>query len=128
MKDISDLEKAFAAGANLWTSKIVKVQSGAIGLHAIAAVKKRTPVDTGHLRRSWRHSVEAHPSFVRIWILNNVNYAPSVNYGHRIVRNGRTRGKTKGKYMLELGIRDYKRSQLGNDISRMLEELKRGLK
>lgn len=83
-----------------------------------------TPVDTGLLRRRWTVKVVRASGSVEIWIINNTHYAAAVNYGHRIVRGGKTYGKTKGVYMLEQGLYLYKRTQLGSDIQSMLGRLR----
>src|SRR5690606_7309566 len=47
-------------------------------------IKKRTPVDTGHLRKNWRvGNVERHGNAYVVEIINNTEYASFVEYGHR---------------------------------------------
>lgn len=72
----------------------------------LADVKRNTPVDTGYMRRSW----SATPTLktregVTKQLINVMDYASYVNYGHRIVtRSGQTVGFARGKFMLEKAI------------------------
>lgn len=125
MKSLDDLEKIFEKGLNEWQNRIFAQEARRIGLNAAGEVKKLTPVDTGTLRRRWTVRVDPGSGGMAIWILNNTHYGPAVNYGHRIVRGGRTFGKTKGVHMLENGLYQYKRKMLGADIHAMLEQLRR---
>ncbi len=124
MKSFDDLESIFEKGLNAWQEQIFEQEAKKIGMNAVGVIKPLTPVDTGLLRRRWTTKVEKQNTQVVIWILNNTHYAAAVNYGHRIVRGGKTYGKTKGKYMLENGLHLYKHNQLGTDIRSMLERLR----
>lgn len=123
MKNFDDLQKIFEKGLNAWQSEIFEKEAKQIGLRAAGEIKRLTPVDTGLLRRRWTVKVVQVSGAVEIWIINNTHYAAAVNYGHRIVRGGKTYGKTKGAYMLEQGLYLYKRTQLGIDIRSMLDRL-----
>lgn len=125
MKSFADLEKAFENGLTAWQEKIFEGEAKRIGLKAVGEVKKLTPVDTGTLRRRWMASIDRSGETVIIWIRNNTIYGPAVNYGSRIVRGGKTVGKTKGKYMLENGVYNYKRKLLQGDIRAMMERLRK---
>lgn len=47
-------------------------------------IKKRTPVDSGQLRRNWQvGNVEKRGNAYVIEIFNNTEYASFVEYGHR---------------------------------------------
>lgn len=127
MKDFADLEKAFARGLDAWQESIMVSGAKRIGSYAAAEVKKLTPVRTGLLRRRWHARVEPGSGETVVWIINNTEYGPAVNYGHRIVRAKKTVGKTKGAYMLENGIYNYKRGGLRRDIESMLDDLRRAL-
>lgn len=127
MKELADLEKAFERGLNAWQGQILEAGAKRIGSFAVAEVKRLTPVQTGLLRRRWYAKVEKGSGDILIWIINNTEYGPAVNYGHRIVRAKKTVGKTRGVYMLENGIYNYKRSGLKRDIEKMLEDLRRSL-
>ena len=69
-------------------------------------IKQNTPVQTGHLRKSWRSTPAVKgPSGVKKVLVNTANYSEFVNYGHRIVsRSGKTTGFVKGNYILEKGV------------------------
>ena len=127
MKDFAELEKAFENGLDEWQGKIFEAGAKRIGINAAAQVKERTPVDTGTLRRRWHAKIDKKTGEVLVWIVNNTEYGPAVNYGHRIVRGAKTVGKTKGVYMLENGIYFYRRNGLKKDIELMLDELRRAL-
>jgi hypothetical protein len=124
MKSFDDLEKAFDRGLEAWQKDIFVGEAKKIGHNAAAEVKKLTPVDTGTLRRRWTSSVDQSSGAVVIWIKNNTKYGPAVNYGHRIVIAGKTRGKTKGVHFLENGLYNYKRKMLQADVMVMLQRLR----
>lgn len=127
MKDFADLEKALESGLDVWQSSIMTAGAKRIGSYAVAEVKRLTPVRTGLLRRRWHARIDPGSGEIRIWIVNNTEYGPAVNYGHRIVRARKTVGKTRGAYMLENGIYNYKRNGLRRDIESMLDDLRRAL-
>lgn len=73
-------------------------------------VKRKTPVDTGHLRRNWYLSkVEKHGEWYDVTVYNNVEYAPYVENGHRIVVKGVTVGFVDGVYMLRIAADELER-------------------
>lgn len=70
-------------------------------------VKQKTPVDKGILRRKWKASNTKYFGGVfLIDIYNNMDYASHVEYGHRIVRGGKTVGYQTGEFMLRDTIRE----------------------
>lgn len=123
MKSLEDLERVFEKGLNEWQGRIFMQEAKRIGLRAAGEVKRLTPVDTGTLRRRWTAKVTQEGGAVVIWITNNTHYGPAVNYGRRIVRGGRTVGKTKGVHMLENGLYQYKRNLLQADVMVMFGRL-----
>ncbi len=124
MAGFEDLEKCFNKGLTAFESSILESEGKKIGQYAIAEIKRLTPVSTGLLRRRWNAKTAKTGEGVVIYITNNTKYAPSVNYGHRVVRNGKTVGKTVGRYMLERGLKAYKRTRYKDDLIRILERLK----
>lgn len=69
---------------------------------------KRTPVDTGLLRGSWKQTPANNQS---VTIYNNVHYAPYVEFGHRVKVRGKFTGKTvAGRRMLRSAIEESKAS------------------
>jgi hypothetical protein len=70
-------------------------------------VKKRTPVDTGHLRRSWHvGEIQKRGNEYYIEVCNNVEYAEPVEYGHR---TGRGSGFVPGSHMMELSLQELQK-------------------
>ena len=127
MRDFNELNKAFEKGLSVWQKDILKKEVNKIGQKALAEIKALTPVDTGLLRRRWRAKVKGSAEDMLIEISNNTEYTAAVNYGRRKVKGGKTTGKTKGAYMLEKGLNNYRVKGLRRDIDKMLEELKKRL-
>ena len=69
----------------------------------IARVKPRTPVDTGTLRRSWElGDIQGSGKNISVEILNEMEYATDIEYGHRIVVHGSEVGWYEGRFMLKI--------------------------
>ena len=101
MRDLNDL-------AAKWDpAKVDGALRGAIsevGGKVLAAAKKNTPPPTtsrklhpykptGHLRRNWKTGQPYKKNGVyAIDVQNNVEYAPYVDLGHRVVHRGKTVG------------------------------------
>lgn len=69
-------------------------------------VKSNTNVVSGYMRKNWSATptVKSNKG-VSKQIINIMDYASHVNYGHRIVnKNGDTVGFVKGQFMLEKAI------------------------
>lgn len=126
MKSLEDLERAFERGLNAWESGIVGQQANRMGSKAVREIKRKTPVDTGNLRRRWRWEVEVADKGheARIHLLNDADYAAPVNDGHRIVRGGKTVGKDEGHHMLEKGVEAYRSTYLQDDLQEMVDRLR----
>lgn len=127
MKDFSYLEDVFNRGFDDFRNKILKKGLNKIGNNALAYIKTLTPVDTGLLRRRWVAKLIGDASEMNIELSNNTEYAAAVNYGKRKTKGGKTVGKTRGAYMLEKGLNNYKASSLKSDIDALLEELRQSL-
>ena len=66
-------------------------------------VKNKTPVDTGRLRNSWTSTV----SGATAEIFTPVEYAPYVEFGHRVKIHGKFTGNVvPGRYMLRDGVQE----------------------
>ncbi len=53
------------------------------GMRFIAAVKPRTPVDTGDLRNHWQlEGISRQGDVLHCWFVNTMYYATFVEYGH----------------------------------------------
>lgn len=73
----------------------------------LAATKSNTPVKSGQLRRNWKRTkveVDTFRDEVFVKIYNITEYAPYVEYGHRIVVNGVTVGFQDGVLMLTTAV------------------------
>lgn len=82
--------------------------------------KLKTPADTGRLRAGWSRS---EPSGGAIDVYNNVEYAPHVEFGHRIVAYGHDTGRVKeGEFMLRDAV-DESREHFQVDASKILARL-----
>lgn len=78
-----------------------------LAVKLLGKVKDNTPVDTGHLRRSWHvGSIEKRGNEYYIEVYNNVEYVESVEYGHR-TRGGK--GVAKGAHMMELSLQELQK-------------------
>lgn len=90
----------------------------------VEATKQRTPVGHysknakdkdgkkkrgGVLRRGWKSKGFKIPNGYERVVFNDIEYAPYVEYGHRIVRNGQTIGFVQGRHMLEKSVDEIKR-------------------
>ena len=72
--------------------------------------KDRTPVDTGALRRSWElGDIRGSGKNVSVEILNGMEYATEIEYGHRIVVNGSEVGWYEGRFMLKISIDEIRK-------------------
>lgn len=66
--------------------------------------RKKTPKDTGELQKSIR---QVNPAKNRDGEVGYTrSYAPHVEYGHRIVRNGHQTGYVQGQYFLKSAVAD----------------------
>lgn len=63
----------------------------------------------GTLRRGWKAKGFKIPRGYEATVFNNIEYAPYVEYGHRIVKNGQTVGFVQGHHMLEKSIDEVRR-------------------
>ena len=69
------------------------------GVYLFTNTKKRTPVDTGQLRRSWQLKYKKGDLYIQLY--NNTEYGIYVEYGHR-TRGGKS--YVEGAYMLKKTI------------------------
>lgn len=128
MRSLEDLERAFESGFTAWKTEIVRKRAAAMGMKIIREIKRLTPHITGNLKRRWFFRVEVRDGEIVIWVSNDAEYAAPVNYGHRIVRGGKTVGKTQGKFMLEEGIQTYQSTYMQQDVEDMLADLREAMK
>ena len=76
----------------------------------LGKVVEKTPIKTGYLQNQWNiGAIKKRGNEYYIEVYNNVEYAEPVEYGHRIVRNGRTVGNVKGVHMMELSLQELQK-------------------
>lgn len=76
----------------------------------IARTKPRTPVDTGALRNAWQlGDIRGEGKNISVEILNGMEYATEIEYGHRVVHNGIEVGWYNGRFMLKISIDEIQR-------------------
>jgi len=85
-------------------------------------IKKRTPVDTGELRRNWRVGrVERRGDAYQVEIYNNTHYAQFVEFGHR---TGADLTKwIEGRFMMTISMQEIERELPRYLEKRMIELL-----
>ena len=88
----------------------------------IARTKPRTPVDTGALRNAWQlGEIKSTGKDISVEILNPMEYATEIEYGHRVVHNGIEVGWYNGRFMLKISIDEIQKQM----PSRYEQELKK---
>lgn len=90
-------------------------------------IKKRTPVDSGELRRNWRVGrVERRGDVYIVEVFNNTDYASYVEHGHR------NRTKTdwvEGKFMMTISMKEIEKelpAYLERKQAELLEQIMNG--
>jgi hypothetical protein len=85
----------------------------------LAKVVPRTPVDKGELRRGWTiGQIVRTPTGVEVEVINPVEYAPYVEFGHR-TRNHT--GWVEGRFMLTISEDELQR-ELPAILNRKLQQ------
>lgn len=120
--DVSGLERLRDRIGRINHDEFIKQQAMQLALRLIALTKDKTPVDTGNLRRNWAMgSVEKLENEYVVTVLNNVDYASLVEYGHR---NRNHTGWVRGRYMLTMSENELK-EQAPAILARKIEEFLR---
>lgn len=125
---IESFAKAYEKAPDLVLSEAKKaVRSVALGL--VGNVKANTRVKTGKLRSGYIMSgVAQHGSEVSATVANSVEYAPYIEYGHRIVDgNHKTIGFWKGDRMLEKAT-EIARGELKRRSEGIIKKVKESIK
>ena len=79
----------------------------------------------GHMRISWSASrTISDRKGVRKTLFNTAEYAPYVNYGHRIVIRGITKGFVPGKFILEKAADKVQKAMI-NEFDKAINEVKK---
>ena len=82
---------------NINTDSLLKEIAADLAARLLRKVKKRTPVDTGELRRNWQVSnIRLFERFCGVEIYNSTEYAEYVEFGNR---------QTPGRYVPAIGKR-----------------------
>lgn len=91
---------------------------------ALRKIKKRTPVDTGELRRNWQlGEVRREGDKLVVEIINNTFYASFVEYGHR---TGKDRRKwVEGRFMMTISMQEIER-ELPRYLERRINQWLKG--
>lgn len=127
-KRLKQLQKQLQRYADIDVDAFARQVVNELGNRLLAKTKKKTPVDSGHLRRNWFISkVVKKGDWYELEVYNNVDYAPFVENGHRIVgKNGATLGWKEGKFMLRLSVQELER-MLPALLEKRTQELLKGL-
>lgn len=76
---------------------------------SIRKVKKRTPVDSGELRRNWMvGKVEKRGDAYVVELFNNTDYASFVEFGHRSGID--LTSWTEGRFMMTISMKEIERA------------------
>lgn len=127
---IDDAE--FQAWADRVNSKIatesvkhgLEVTMQRVKAQSMKAVKSRTPVDTGHLRRTWHvDGPFITGTVIALKLYNNTEYAPFVENGHRTRGGG---GWVEGRFMLKNTVTEID-GEMPQLIAPSFEQAIRGL-
>lgn len=123
--DFSELEKLAKTFKKALDERVIKrfIEDFLLEMafRAERKIKKRTPVDTGLLRRSWKVGrVERHGNAYVVEIVNNTEYASFVEYGHR---TGKDLTKwVEGRFMMTISMQEIER-ELPRYLERRMGEL-----
>lgn len=92
-----------------WKMRVDRARNGVDALYreageaaaakGLAAVRALTPVRTGRLQMGWQKRVSRTGSSYQVSLLNEVAYAPYVEFGHRAGKSG----FVPGRYMMSRG-------------------------
>lgn len=83
---------------------------GEMAQRVMAKTKPRTPKDTGALRSAWQlGEISGSGRNLEVEILNPMEYATEIEYGHRVVRNGVEVGYYEGRFMLKISMDEVRR-------------------
>lgn len=97
--DTAELRRFKEKLENISTDELLKGVAGELAARLLRKVKrgKRTPVDTGELRRNWQVSrIRLFEKFCVVEVYNATEYAEYVEFGHR---------QTPGRYVPAIGKR-----------------------
>lgn len=123
--DIRSLEKlrdSLSKSEKLINRVLIDICNEVAGRMFKATVKD-TPVDTGWLRENWYIGpIKKVSGGYQVEIINPVEYAVYVEYGHRIVINGVTIGWQNGVFMLTIAEMEVK-DRIDKIIERRIDKI-----
>lgn len=92
---------------------LMKEIAGELAARLLRKVKKRTPVDTGELRRNWQvGNIHIFGKYCVVEVYNATEYAEWVEFGHRRVIKVKGTGEKRavgwqpGKFMLTISTKE----------------------
>ena len=92
---------------------LMKEIAGELAARLLRKVKKRTPVDTGELRRNWQvGNIHMFGKYCVVEVYNATEYAEWVEFGHRRVIKVKGTGEKRavgwqpGKFMLTISTKE----------------------
>ena len=106
LKDINNIQNNFQGDLQ----KLVEKHGGIL----LRNTKKRTPVDTGQLRRSW----ELEKGDLYVKLMNRTSYGIFIEFGHR-TRGGKS--YVEGVYMLKTSFEKTKKD-FENDLEKLFKK------
>lgn len=104
--------------------KVIEDFLGAIADETVAETQLNTPVVTGNLRRSWgRSDVKREGNNFSVEVGSNLEYAPAVEYGHKVGRSG----FVKGQFILTNEV-EYMKKNFDKNLKEYVENVTEELK
>ncbi|MFJ2042242.1 HK97 gp10 family phage protein [Paenibacillus taichungensis] len=95
-----------------------------LAYRAESKIKRKTPVDTGDLRRRWTvGNVERRGDAYVVEITNNLEYASFVEYGHRTGKD--LTGWAEGRFMATISMKEIERMLPGYIEKKQVELLEK---
>lgn len=95
-----------------------------LAYRAEGKIKRKTPVDTGDLRRRWTvGNVERRGDAYVVEITNNLEYASFVEYGHRTGKD--LTGWVEGRFMATISMKEIERMLPGYIEKKQVELLEK---
>lgn len=120
--DIERLAKTFKKAINERViDRFIREVLNEIALRALAKTKRKTPTDTGELRRNWQlGNVVKKGDAYEVELINITEYASYVEYGHRSGKD--LTNWTEGRFMMTVSMKEIEK-QMPRIIERKQMEL-----
>lgn len=106
---------------NRVAKKYAKIMSAELKRIAV----NNTPVVTGELQGAWETKpVEVYPKKVNAGVINEKDYGPSVEYGHRLIIRKKYCGYVAGQYFFRRSLNEFAPifSQMSKDFQKEINE------